>query len=126
MNELEEIPSSIGQLKQLHEFNLSRNKLKTLPAEVGLMEELFALDVSFNKDFSKVPHELYPLYTLTNAKFLYCNLAELPNTRSDSDLVGMKWMCLEGNKITELPLKVQGLTDIPPNYEASQTTYAIV
>lgn len=88
-NQIESIPDSIGQLKQLRMLDISINPLTTLPASVGMLQNLRSLFVG-----------TCSLQTLP---------AELGQCRS------LQQLHAENNQINTIPASLQNLRGLRPN-----------
>jgi len=63
INEIEELPKEIGELKKLKRLYLPFNALQSLPKEIGNLENLKVLDLRFNL-IKELPSEIGKLQNL--------------------------------------------------------------
>ena len=110
--DLTNLPSSIGNLTQLRELVLTRNKLKSLPSQIGNLRKLKYLDLSSN-DLTKLPDSIGNLTKLRELDLGVNQLTSLPE--SFSNLTQLKELDLNYNNLNSLPKefgKLGNLTDL--------------
>lgn len=72
------IPSSLGYLIHLNEFNIGRNQISGhIPLEIGNLKNLATLDLSDNMMNGKMPFQLQNLKSLWNLNLSYNKLLGL-------------------------------------------------
>lgn len=74
-NQLDSIPSRIGELSQLESLYLGRNKITTLPPEIGNLKKLKILSLQYN-ELVELPAEIGEL---ENLEQLWINVNQLKN-----------------------------------------------
>ncbi|MFZ5441218.1 MAG: leucine-rich repeat domain-containing protein [Myxococcota bacterium] len=113
-----DIPAEVGELTELEELHLSRNKAKTLPASLGKLKKLQKLSLDENQ-LTSLPDSLGALTNLTSLDLRRNKLTTLP--ASLAKLTKLTYLGLSKNKLTAFPsfvaklkaLKELGLTDNP-------------
>ncbi|MCP5522572.1 MAG: hypothetical protein H7A46_13605 [Verrucomicrobiales bacterium] len=127
---LDELPESLGRLKQLEWLNLSENRLAKLPESLGQLTQLRWLDLSENR-LTELPESLGQLAQLQVLHLSFNRLTGLPasfsklksvhqlslgdNSFSDMpceifDLVRLDSLTLVRNRLATIPSAVSGLT----------------
>ena len=76
-NQLNTLPSEIGQLTNLSSLDLDGNSFSNLPPEIGNLINLSYLDLS-NNQFSVIPSEISQLSSIRNLNVASNQLSELP------------------------------------------------
>ena len=106
---LGELPSSIGEMRQLTDLDVSNNKLKTLPREIGEMRDLTRLHVGFNS-IEALPDSIGQLAKLERLLVYYNKLSGLPE--SIGHLVNLTDLLAHGNHISSLPRTIGNLASL--------------
>jgi len=122
-NQLTVLPDSIGDLKELRKILLQENSLTSLPESFGQLTDLIVLGLGKNT-FSKIPDSMYKL---KNLEALWIdNFAQFSNwiralkslssiRSSECGLVVIPNWIGELNELTELILKGNFISDLPPS-----------
>ncbi|WP_420265852.1 COR domain-containing protein [Candidatus Magnetominusculus dajiuhuensis] len=131
---LEELPTAIGDLKNLTSLLVWGNKLKELPAFIGDLKNLTSLSVANNK-LKELPAFIGDLKNLTSLSVANNQLKELPTFIGD--LKNLTSLSVSGNQLKELPTfiaNIEKLNDLyindnplefPPPEILKQGTFAI-
>ena len=99
-NELQSIPSEIGQLTNLQELHLYNNELQSIPSEIGQLTNLQELHLHDNK-LQSIPSEISQL---TNLKQLLLSNNQLQIIPLDIGLLtNLTNLSLTGNPNLEVP-----------------------
>ena len=111
MNQLVFLPTSIQKLNQLEWLDLSGNKLTELPSEIGDLKELRTLNVRKNQLVS-LPTSIQKLQQLEDLDLSYNKLTELPS--EIGDLKELRRLNVTGNPLTSdakhfLEMKIKGV-----------------
>ena len=96
---IEVIPDEIGNLSNMRNLVLRKNKLSDLPVSVGSLAKLKFLDLSDNS-LTKLPDTMKNLVELQSLILNCNNLEFLPNQES---LVSLATLHIDHNKIERLP-----------------------
>lgn len=113
-----EIPEELGELTELKELLLARNKATSLPSSLGKLKNLKRLDLEENQ-LTSLPDSLGNLAQLESVDFRRNKLTKVP--ASFEKLQKLKYLGLSNNKLTEFPacvgkmkaLRELGLTGNP-------------
>ncbi|WP_371802824.1 leucine-rich repeat domain-containing protein [Candidatus Lokiarchaeum ossiferum] len=129
---IEELPHSIGKLKQLRILDLGYNKLKKLPLELRNLVGITRLNLMFNL-FTEIPLMIRKMVTLRELEFQGNKLTELPpwinkltfmsgmdfghnNLEHLHENIGkhpkLNYLDLWNNKLTELPDSICQLKEL--------------
>ncbi|KZV33600.1 plant intracell Ras-group-related LRR protein 1-like [Dorcoceras hygrometricum] len=109
-NQLEAIPDSVTGLENLEELYLSSNILESLPDAIGLLFKLKILDVSGNKLIA-LPDSISHCRLLIELDASFNKLTYLP-TNIGFELVNLKRLSIQYNKIRSLPLSIGGMKSL--------------
>ena len=109
---LTSIPSSLGNLRNLRELNLSGN-LASLPKEIGNLKNLKELQL-LNSKLTSLPKEIGNLKNLIVLGLSYNNLSNLPSWIGN--LKNLLYLDLYGNNLTSLPEEIGNLTNLKELY----------
>ena len=108
-NQIEELPMSIGKLKNLEELFLSQNYLEHLPPSIGLCRKLHTLNVDDN-DIEYLPKELGSCISL---KILSAHGNRLITLPAELDHISnLAVINLTANNVRYLPVSLTKLTKI--------------
>ena len=106
---LASLPKEIGNLKNLKVLNLTNNSLGSLPSSIGNLTNLEELHSSMNK-LTSLPSWIG---NLTNLKELYLTINDLTSLPSwIGNLTNLKVLYLDGNELTSLPKEIGNLTNL--------------
>ena len=105
---LTSIPSSLGNLRNLRELNLSGN-LASLPKEIGNLKNLKELQL-LNSKLTSLPKEIGNLKNLIVLGLSYNNLTSIP--KEIGNLKNLKRLGLYGNNLSSLPKEIGNLTKL--------------
>ena len=106
---LSSLPSSLGLMKHLEQFDVINVGLHSLPPEIGSLHKLKCLHLAGN-DLTELPAELRNLKKLKRL-FLNANkLAELPDWLGDLEMLQM--LHVPHNQLTELPESLRRLMQL--------------
>jgi predicted ATP-binding protein involved in virulence len=108
-NQIESIPSSIGNYPTLLRLYITANKIKELPVEIGKLKQLQLLLLG-NNQISKLPVEIGQLTNLTQLRLENNKLTELP--KEIGNLTNLTHLFLENNQISSLPEEIKNLTKL--------------
>jgi len=108
-NGLHELPESIGSLTQLKTLDCSCNKLKSLPNSLGNVIELTSLDLSTNH-LTSLPESLGSLPKLEDLRVRSNQLTRLPD--SFGQLTRLNSLLLRNNRFGDIPVQLEGLTSL--------------
>lgn len=100
-NLLQEVPSSIGNLRQLINLNLDSNQLQHLPTTIGSCQALGLLSVRDNL-LTEVSEE--------SARFVEMDFLQLP--MEVGRLTNVKVLDVSGNRLSFLPFTINVLTGL--------------
>ena len=103
------LPPEIGELSNLRELNLSKNKLTTLPEEFGKLKNLTKLNLSRNQ-LTKLPPQIGNLYELVAFDLSFNKLVTLPCTLGK--LINLKVLDIIGNQLIRLPQEIGTLLNL--------------
>ncbi len=106
-NQLSSLPAQIGELKNLTELYLEGNQLSSLPAQIGELKNLTVLDLSYNQ-LSSLPAQIGELKNLSYFNLRNNQLRSLP--AQIGELKALEHLFLEHNPLQSLP---DSLLDIP-------------
>ena len=111
-NQLVSLPTSILKLNHLEQLHLRDNKLTELPSEIGDLKELQLLDVSHNQLVS-LPTSIQKLNQLKELHLDGNRLTVLPS--EIGDLRKQWWLDVSGiplpsNAIHAVEMKIKGMT----------------
>jgi hypothetical protein len=104
---LNEIPESLGQLKQLQILDLSSNDLTSLPESLGQLTQLQSLDLSRNQ-LVELPNWLGTFAKLQSLDVSHNSLVKYPT--SLGNLTQLSSLDISGNELAILPEWLQRLT----------------
>jgi len=115
---LNELPSTIGLLKNVNVLNLWLNNLTLLPNEIEELGYLLTIDIS-NNNFTSLPEILFSkkLVHLKNINARFLDLNELSPQIGQIQL--LEYLDITGNKISSLPEEI-GLLSNLKNLRLSQ------
>ena len=99
-NHLVNLPSGIGNLKEITYLSLNNNELISLPENIGNLIKLPALDLSFNQ-LSSLPDSFGNLQSLLTLDLYYNLLKNLP--KNFGNLQNLSSLNLSINKLSILP-----------------------
>jgi Leucine-rich repeat (LRR) protein len=102
-NSLESLPSRIGDLFLLIEFNCSCNKIKNLPTEIGKLSKLKVLKAEGNQ-ISLLPDEIGQCSELEELILSENSLKNIPD--SVAECLSLKILHLQNNNLQSLPKKL--------------------
>ena len=108
-NKLTNLPPEIGQLTNLIEFGLSSNKLTSLPPEISQLIKLKTLNLSSNQ-LSSLPSEIGQLIELKELNLSNNKLSSLPS--EIGQLINLITLDLDYNELTNLPATIGQLSKI--------------
>ncbi len=100
------LPTEIFELNSLRTLNLSGNKLSTIPEEIGQLTELRILAANENP-ITFIHKSIDKLQNLVTLSLVNCQLQEFPE--GILSIKPLKSLQLEGNKITEIPLRLKDM-----------------
>ena len=103
---LQQLPSEIGNLTNLIDLPLQGNQLKQLPSEIGNLTNLEKLSLS-NNQLQQLPSEIGNLTNLQEICLTYNQLQQLPS--EIGNLTNLKKLFLWDNKLQKLPLTILNL-----------------
>ena len=103
---IENIPSSIGNLKTLKVLNLIDNSIRELPLEIGNLIQLKKLNLSCNK-ITNLPESMASLRALESLNLSHNKLTNLPDFLPC--LLSLKDLDISENLIKEIPEIVQNI-----------------
>ena len=106
--DLLDLPSEIGYLKNLESLMLYKNKLSEIPMEIGLLHNLNFLWLSEN-NLTALPLEVG---LLANLERLYLDDNNLTKFPAISGLSRLKTLDLGRNAITKLPAEIEKLSSL--------------
>jgi Leucine-rich repeat (LRR) protein len=107
------LPETIGNLVNLTELSVSRNKLTSLPETIGNLVNLKKL-IASNNDLTSLPETIGDLINLTELEVSNNNLISIPETIGN--LTNLTHLYLAGNKLTSLPETIGNLTNLTHLY----------
>jgi internalin A len=110
---IEELPSEIGQLKNLTSLKLCRNPLKTLPNAIRQLTNLTSLNLSYNQ-LTTLPEEIGQLTNLISLNLSSNQLTTLPE--EIGQLTNLTYLNLSSNQLTTLPKGICQLTNLTDFY----------
>ncbi len=108
-NRLEEIPDSIGNLKQLRTLNLGSNNLTYIPTSIIKMKKLKSLVLSKN-NLREIPECVRSLVNLENLYGFQSSISEIPNWIGE--LSALKKIYLYDTYITQLSESISRLKEL--------------
>lgn len=102
--EIDFVPKSIVEIKQLNTLDLSKNKIKSLPSTISGLLELKYLRLYNNRNFNIIPKDIGDLKNLELLDFAGTNVKEIPKSIGSCK----KLVHLTGNasKIQGLPSEI--------------------
>ena len=106
---LSTLPESIGQLTEVRELWISRNKLSSMPKAIGQLRQLKKI-MAFSNGFEALPEALRPLTQLDAIYMGDCRLATLPDWLGE--LRSLKSLVVTGNHLTTLPASIGELQQL--------------
>lgn len=109
-NKLKSLPESIGNLSKLKILNVSGNLLKALPENLSSCSELVELNANFNQLETWMPVFGWKLVKLRKLEFQFNNLVGLPE--SFGHLKELKHLDLRNNHLRGLPLSIGSLSHL--------------
>ena len=108
---IDNLPENLGNLKGLKKLDLKGTAIKVLPPSIEGLPTLTLLTLGFNKNL------VCPPSTICCLKLLECidisgssNCDNLPENLGN--LKGLKYLCLSGTSMKELPSLIEGLTSL--------------
>jgi internalin A len=107
--DIKDLPTEIGELKNLTELYLNINKLTYLPPEIGNLSNLILLDLSINH-LIKLPPEIGRLKKLKTLDVSVNQLASLPP--QIGELSNLESLRLTKNQITAIPPEIGQLSGL--------------
>jgi Leucine-rich repeat (LRR) protein len=108
-NNIENIPSTLGQLLNLEELNFERNSIKNIPSELGEIEKLKVLIMGYNK-IEYLPCELGQLKQLEKISLNDNELITLPSEiESCENLIEID---IVRNRLVNLPYHILDLSNL--------------
>jgi Leucine-rich repeat (LRR) protein len=105
----QELPSDIGNFKNLEEFNLHSQDLEKLPAEFSELTNLKILDISYN-DFDSFPTEIFACKKLNSLDLKLSKISYVPS--EISQLQNLKKLVLDDNRLSCFPMAVTNLPEL--------------
>jgi len=103
------LPEEIGDLTNLHQLDLSKNKLIGLPAAIGSLSYLYGLDLSSNQ-LSSLPAAIGSLGSLQE---LYLPNNQLSSLPAEIGALPALWaLDLSNNQLTSLPAAIGNLSTL--------------
>jgi len=105
----QELPTEIGKLKNLEEFNLELQDLTSLPSEFSQLSNLKILDISYN-DFLSFQTEIFSCENLDSLNLKLSQITEIPD--GISRLRKLKNLNLDDNRLSGFPLAVTNLPEL--------------
>ncbi|CAH1416325.1 unnamed protein product [Lactuca virosa] len=100
-NNIEELPSSIGNLHCLVSLDLSKNNIEELPSSIGNLHYLVSLDLSSCRDLKSLPESICILQHLRHLNLKECAIEELPENLGHLEC--LYWLNLSYTLIKHLP-----------------------
>ncbi|KAL7607073.1 hypothetical protein Lser_V15G15870 [Lactuca serriola] len=100
-NNIEELPSSIGNLHCLVSLDLSKNNIEELPSSIGNLHYLVSLDLSSCRDLKSLPESICSLQHLRHPNLKECAIEELPEDLGHLEC--LDWLNLSYTLIKHLP-----------------------
>jgi GTPase SAR1 family protein len=110
---LEEFPSSILELDNLEELNISKCSIGEIPEEIGRMKSLKILNLR-NNNLSCLPDALGELNNLRSLNISNNNLTSLP--KNFGRLNSLKILYLKNNQLSDLPKSFELLQSLETLY----------
>lgn len=106
--DLKELPEEIGNLTNLTELDLSKNKLTSLPKEIGNLTNLTKLNLSTNRQLRNLPKEIG---NLTNLTELHLDKTDIYSLLHIENLTNLTHLHLGFNPRVDLE-KIKNLTNL--------------
>ncbi|MFK7799333.1 MAG: leucine-rich repeat domain-containing protein [Aureispira sp.] len=106
---LVELPSTIGQFKNLRKLTIRNTQLQSLPASVGNLEQLEELNLYKNK-LTVLPNTLSNLVQLRVLDVSSNALKELPE--NIGQLTKLEELYAHKNELTQIPLSIKKITGL--------------
>lgn len=105
----QELPSEIGDFKNLEELDLTLQNLQTLPSEFSQLTNLKILDISYN-DFEFFPVQILSCINLDSLNLKLSHIDDIPS--EISKLKNLKKLILDDNRLSCFPLAVTDLAEL--------------
>lgn len=102
-NNIQSLPSSIGQLPELRELDGSHNQLTSLPVDIGLLQNLKELNLAYN-ELTHLSRSIAYLPMLRSLNVSKNQLTEVP--RELSYLISLQMLDVSCNNLTSLNSEV--------------------
>lgn len=105
----QELPSEIGNFKNLEELNLSLQTLERLPYEFTQLTNLKILDISYN-NFESFPVQILSCINLDTLNLKLSHIDDIPT--EISKLKNLKKLILDDNRLSCFPMAVTDLAEL--------------
>jgi Leucine-rich repeat (LRR) protein len=112
-NKITNLPSQIGQLFSLRTLNLSENYLTELPPAIGFMKTLQILDLSSNR-LIHLPPEIGQLNALQSLDITQNKLKTLPP--EIGQLVNLQSLFINHNQLSCIPPEIERMSNLQTLY----------
>ncbi|MFX0066158.1 MAG: leucine-rich repeat domain-containing protein, partial [Candidatus Hermodarchaeota archaeon] len=110
---LNQIPTTILELKQIKKLKLGRNKLVRISSNIEKLENLEELDLAGNQ-LSSLPETFFQLTGLQTLNLRLNRFTSLP--ASIGNLKNLEWLSLWGNQLSSLPASIGDLVNLQTLY----------
>ncbi len=117
-----EIPSEIGNLRELMNLSISRSGITSLPDTIGNLNDLVELNLGANR-ITRLPDSIGNLRDLRVLDLNNNNITELPD--SFGNLSRLESLYLAGNQLTTLPESFGNLVNLKRLYLESNQISAL-